>query len=83
MRIQVPVNAALLADGVDAAKMHEALTARFAGERFVRVRPLATGGFDEWSLDPTALNDTNAIELSVVGHPSGHVLLSAVLDNLG
>ena len=29
------------------------------------------------------MNDTNRIELHVVPNPSGHVLLIAVLDNLG
>ena len=37
----------------------------------------------ERSFDPQALNDTNQIELRVLPHPSGHVLLMATLDNLG
>ena len=37
----------------------------------------------ERSLDPQACNDTNRIELHVLPHPSGHVLLVAILDNLG
>ena len=37
----------------------------------------------ERSLDPTAANDTNRIDLHVLPHPSGHVLLVAILDNLG
>ncbi|MEM7404152.1 MAG: N-acetyl-gamma-glutamyl-phosphate reductase [Pseudomonadota bacterium] len=82
MRIQIPLNAALLPSGVDAVRLHEALLQRYAREPFVRVKP-SGGTVDEWTLDPRGCNDTNAIELSVVGHPSGHVLLCAVLDNLG
>jgi N-acetyl-gamma-glutamyl-phosphate reductase len=37
----------------------------------------------EFQLDPRACNDTNRIDLHVVSHPTGHVLLVAVLDNLG
>ena len=37
----------------------------------------------ERSLDPTACNDTNRIDLHVLPHPSGHALLVAILDNLG
>jgi N-acetyl-gamma-glutamyl-phosphate reductase len=41
------------------------------------------GAVDEWSFDPQSCNDTNLIELHVVPHPSGHLLLIALLDNLG
>ena len=37
----------------------------------------------DFALDPTVCNDTNRIELAVLPHPSGHVLLVAILDNLG
>ena len=35
------------------------------------------------AFDPRACNDTNRIELRVIGHPSGHVVLMGILDNLG
>jgi N-acetyl-gamma-glutamyl-phosphate reductase len=38
---------------------------------------------NERSFDPRACNDTNRIELRVIPHPSGHLLLMAILDNLG
>jgi N-acetyl-gamma-glutamyl-phosphate reductase len=83
MRIQIPLHAELLA-GTGAEALHAALGARYADERFVRVRPLLeTGAANEHALDPRACNDTNRIELRVLPHPSGHVLLMAVLDNLG
>jgi N-acetyl-gamma-glutamyl-phosphate reductase len=83
MRVQIPVHAGLLASGATAATLHEALRARYAGERFVRVLPLPEGELDERALDPCACNDTNRVELRVVPHPGGHALLVAVLDNLG
>ena len=38
---------------------------------------------DEFEFDPCACNNTNGIDLSVSAHPSGHVLLVGILDNLG
>jgi N-acetyl-gamma-glutamyl-phosphate reductase len=50
----------------------------------VQLHPLADPlESDERSFDPGACNDSNRIELHVVPHPSGHVLLVAILDNLG
>jgi N-acetyl-gamma-glutamyl-phosphate reductase len=83
MRVEVPIHAAWLA-GVPARSLWEALAARYAGEPFVRVAPFVESPTtDEHSLDPRACNDTNRIDLHVLAHPSGHVLLVAVLDNLG
>ena len=86
MRVQVPIPAGLLA-GADAgrngARVHEALADRYAGEPFVRVAPRPESAPDEWSMDPRGCNDTNGMDLHVHPHPSGHVLLAAILDNLG
>jgi N-acetyl-gamma-glutamyl-phosphate reductase len=82
MRVEIPLPAALLPQGVSERQLYEALRDRYAGERFVRVERLADK-LPERALDPTAHNDTNTITLSVLPHPSGHVLLVAVLDNLG
>ena len=50
----------------------------------MRVAPLLeTRSTAEPSLDPRACNDTNRIDLQVIEHESGHVLLVAILDNLG
>lgn len=84
MRVQIPLPAGVLAAGATGASVHEALQARYAGARFVRVIPLERsleGG--ERALDPCVCNDSNRVELRVLPHPSGHVLLVAVLDNLG
>ena len=83
MRVQVPVPAGVLPSGASGARVHEALADRYAGEAFVRVAPLAAVPPDEWALDPRACNDTNRMDLHVYPHPSGHVLLAAILDNLG
>jgi N-acetyl-gamma-glutamyl-phosphate reductase len=83
MRVELPLPAEVLRRGHGAAGVWEALQARYANELFVRVRPHPLGTLDEFSFDPRACNDTNYIDLAVVGHPSGHVLAIAVLDNLG
>ncbi|MFP6623364.1 MAG: N-acetyl-gamma-glutamyl-phosphate reductase [Myxococcota bacterium] len=84
MRVQLPLHASLLPDGVSAKAVWEVLQARYAEETFVRVRPLVDdGSADEAALDPRACNDTNRIELQVIGHEAGHLLLVAILDNLG
>ena len=83
MRVQVPIPAGLLGGGADGARVHEVLTERYAGESFIRVAPLPESAPDESTLDPRRCNDTNRMDLHVYPHPSGHVLLVAILDNLG
>lgn len=82
MRVEVPLPAGLLA-GAHGSECWEALWARYRGERFVRVLPLVETAVEERTFDPRAANDTNRIDLHVVPHPAGHVLLVAILDNLG
>jgi N-acetyl-gamma-glutamyl-phosphate reductase len=84
MRVELPLPASLLARNASAKNVWESLDARYRGEPFVRVLPIREPlNSDERSFDPRACNDTNRIELRVIPHPSGHVLLVAVLDNLG
>lgn len=83
MRVQIPLHQALLG-GSTAKQLHDALTARYAGSRFIRVLPLGgEAGGDERSFDPQVCNGTNRVELRVLPNPDGHVVLMAVLDNLG
>jgi N-acetyl-gamma-glutamyl-phosphate reductase len=84
MRVEIPLHAEI-APGISGGKsVYEALEARYRGEPFVRVLPIREPlESDESTFDPRACNDTNRIELRVLPHPSGHVLLVAVLDNLG
>ncbi len=84
MRVEIPLHAALRPAGCSGKAIQEALVERYANEPFVAVRPLLEGrATDERSLDPRACNDTNRIELQVIDHESDHVLLVAILDNLG
>jgi len=70
--------------GVTGKAMWEALDAHYRGEPFVRVHPIRDPlDSHERSFDPQRCNDTNRIDLQLLPHPSGHVLLLAILDNLG
>jgi N-acetyl-gamma-glutamyl-phosphate reductase len=84
MRVQVALPATSLPPRTDATAIWQALHERYANEPFVHVMPLATPPEpDEHVFDPRRCNDTNRIELHVVAHPSGHVVLIGILDNLG
>ncbi|MDE0308338.1 MAG: N-acetyl-gamma-glutamyl-phosphate reductase [Acidiferrobacterales bacterium] len=84
MRVEIPLHRSWL-DGADssAEKVWETLEKAYRNERFVNLKPLYTDPVDEFEFDPRACNDTNRIDLSVSAHPSGHVLLTGILDNLG
>jgi len=84
MRVQVALPATSLPSGVKAGAIWDALHTRYEGEEFVRMQPLDEPvAQDELSFDPRKCNDTNRIELRVIPHPSGHVVLMGILDNLG
>jgi N-acetyl-gamma-glutamyl-phosphate reductase len=84
MRVEIPLHVALVAPGADAKAIWDALASRYAAERFARVRPFQEPfESDEATLDPESCNGTNRIDLVVAPHPSGHVLLVGLLDNLG
>ena len=84
MRVQVPIHQSLLASGVTGQAAWNAISERYRGEPFVEVAPFTNGeSIDEWSLDPTALNNTNRIRLHIFHNPAGHLLLVGLLDNLG
>ena len=84
MRIQVPIPAECLEVGVSGKAMWEALDARYRDEPYVRVEPIQDPlESDEHSFDPRRCNDTNRVDLRLLPHPSGHVLLMAIFDNLG
>ena len=61
-------------------QLEDALRAHYAGSEWVQVVPPAPGG----RLEPTALNNTNKMELSVYGNDAvGQAVLVARFDNLG
>ncbi|GAB7536315.1 N-acetyl-gamma-glutamyl-phosphate reductase [Burkholderia sp. 22PA0099] len=81
--LTIPLETRLLPAGVDGARLHAGLARHYAGARHVRVLP-ATASRDVAQLDPQALNGTNDIEFGVFSNDEhGHVLLTAVFDNLG
>lgn len=84
MRVEVPLHLGMTPPGSNGAAVLDCLRERYHGEPFVRVvhhpDPRVV---HEHSFDPRACNDTNAVELHVAPHPSGHTLLVAILDNLG
>ncbi len=84
MRVQVPLHTCLLRPGTPARSVWATLHERYRDEPFVKVQPFKEKlDTHERSYDPLACNDTNRMELHVLPHPSGHVLLMAILDNLG
>ena len=84
MRVQVALPSTTLPPAANAEAIWQTLNERYAGEPFVRVHPLMKPAeMNEMTLDPRRSNDTNRIELHVIPHPSGHVVLIGILDNLG
>jgi N-acetyl-gamma-glutamyl-phosphate reductase len=84
MRVEIPIPAPLLVKGRGRSAVADCLESRYVDEPFVRVIKVEDARqVNEHSFDPQACNDTNRIELYVVPHPSGHMLLLAILDNLG
>ncbi|WP_045234230.1 N-acetyl-gamma-glutamyl-phosphate reductase [Deinococcus pimensis] len=81
MLVQIPLFTRTLPGRPTGADLHAALSAHYAGRRFVRVVPMEGA---PTVLDPEALADTNDMELFVYENAElGHALLVARLDNLG
>ncbi len=84
MRVQVPLHSSMLTPGTTGESVWEALNERYRDEEYVEMANLPVPGtIDERSFDAQACNDSNRIRLNVASHASGHVLLIALLDNLG
>lgn len=67
----------------DAARVHQCLADRYAGQPHVEVMPFTPGQGPE-SLDPQALNGRDDLRLHVLASTDGsQLLLAAVFDNLG
>jgi N-acetyl-gamma-glutamyl-phosphate reductase len=83
MLVEVPLQLAALPGGPSVGDIHAALSAAYAGERFVSVAAPAESQVLT-GLEPQALNGTNQMRLFVFGDPAGdQALLVAQLDNLG
>jgi N-acetyl-gamma-glutamyl-phosphate reductase len=83
MLVTVPLHLATLARPLDARALHALLAEHYAGQRFVTVMPFAGDGvLADGTLDATACNGSNRLELFVFGNTE-QALLASRLDNLG
>ena len=78
MLVQIPLHLEVL--GVSADQLRHALSAHYAGQRFVTV---ASEAENPPVLDPETLNGSNQLELFVYANAEGQALLVSRLDNLG
>jgi N-acetyl-gamma-glutamyl-phosphate reductase len=94
MRVEVPLHRSVLTDSLPGAAgalpgaagdaIWHALSARYCDEAFVEVAAYrGIEPVDDFALDPTSVNDTNRMVLHVLPNPAGHVMVVALLDNLG
>jgi N-acetyl-gamma-glutamyl-phosphate reductase len=83
MIVEVPLQLAAMHNKPTAAELHEALSAAYAGSRFIEVVSM-TEALSVKSLDPEGLNGSNRMKLFVFGNEArGQARLVALLDNLG
>ena len=83
LAVTVPLHLSQLRAGTRAEHLHEALSAHYAGERFIKVLPLRDPATLETGFyDVQACNDTNRVDIAVFGSET-QVLVMARLDNLG
>lgn len=81
MIVEVPLALMGLSTVPTLGQVHQAISAHYAGERFVEVASLEEAASVK-TLAPEGLNDTNRMKLFVFGH-DGEARLVALLDNLG
>ena len=80
MLVSIPLHLDALPGRPGIAALHDVLAAYYEGMAQVRVMPAEKSG----TLEPTALNNTDLMELRVYGNEAyGHAVLVARLDNLG
>jgi N-acetyl-gamma-glutamyl-phosphate reductase len=84
MLVQIPLHLNHLPNQPSAQDLHAALEERYAGQRFVHVRPVVQDAPANTVLDPEILNGTNHLEIMLFSHPEKkQVFLVARADNLG
>ncbi len=82
--LTVPLHRGSLPEACSAQRVHEALAARYAAHPQVQVAAPAPAEAAAMHLDPQVLNGSDDMRLMVFGDARGeHLLLAAVLDNLG
>jgi N-acetyl-gamma-glutamyl-phosphate reductase len=83
LAVTVPLHLSQLPTGTTAETLHAALSARYAAEPFIHVKPLRDPAVLESGFyDAQACNDTNRVDVHVFANDT-QVLLMACLDNLG
>jgi N-acetyl-gamma-glutamyl-phosphate reductase len=83
MLVSVPLHLDTLPGKPDGAALQAALTKRYAGSKYVSVKPLSDATRNG-KLEPEALNETNMLELYVfASEKHRQAVLVARLDNLG
>jgi N-acetyl-gamma-glutamyl-phosphate reductase len=83
LAVSVPLHFSQLSGGVTAQALQDCFEARYAGERFVRVLPLADPAtLEDGFFDLQACNDTNRADVFVFANDQ-QALLMCRLDNLG
>ena len=83
LSVAIPLHLSELKRGATAAHVQAVLVERYAGERFVRIKPLRDEAtLSDGYFDIQACNDTNDVDLFVFANDS-QVLLMSRLDNLG
>jgi N-acetyl-gamma-glutamyl-phosphate reductase len=81
LAVSVPLELQRL--GTTPEALHQAYTARYAGERFIRVMPLRDAGtLESGFLDVQACNDSNRVDIFVFANET-QAIVAARLDNLG
>jgi len=83
LAVTVPLHLSQLRPGSTAAALQQAFEQRYAGERFIHVKPLCDAAtLEAGFFDVQANNDSNQVDIFVFSNGS-QVLLMARLDNLG
>ncbi len=83
MLVSVPLHLDTLPGKPEGAALHAALAKRYAGSKYVSVKPLSDATTNG-KLEPEALNETNMLELYVfASEKHRQAVLVARLDNLG
>jgi N-acetyl-gamma-glutamyl-phosphate reductase len=84
MLVSVPLQLDTLPGKPRGADLHDALSKRYAGSRYVSVMPLENAAAKSGKIEPEALNETNLLELYVFASDQyRQAVLVARLDNLG
>jgi N-acetyl-gamma-glutamyl-phosphate reductase len=83
LAVSVPLHPEVLPKMMDGARLHDALSERYARERSVRVMPLSDPAtLENGFFDVQACNDTNRVDIFVFANERQNLLI-ARLDNLG